>query len=514
MIYRKVDSLHIRLMITMADVKYHYKTKIDMGDQTAESDNLLEAEFISIETAQQVDNERHAIILGRKGAGKSALRLHFEKQDDKALRSASLAPEQDELDIVYNYIENNSMESFAVEPLIRVWELSVLIALIRKIYISSDEAIRSDVFKGLPKTFVSELKNMRGLVSPSKTVKVLNKLKSKKISYDNICNKIIEKINHYCNGDDLNYYALIDSVDEALHNSADTTNRNDLFGTYFEALLSMFHSAVNKERELFNGHIIIKLFLPLDIYEWTSDRHDDRLRQYKHLVNWKRQQLYEFTVRRLYHNLDPYNQHKADQIKEKDARMKAIWEAFFPWEYRYELNFGRRSSKTITVKMRDVFVDNTLLRPRDMQELIDNIERERISQGLEDCDQSIIDTAIEQNSFALEASVRREYSTVLKEIDAVMARISGSTPIISKNQLENMIGECCGHDSAAIRRALKALYESCVIGSTHVLNVSEHSRLGSGSAKFYYDFRNYNAIENSKHFVIHRAFWHALRVIT
>lgn len=497
----------------MTSIRHSYSEPIILGEPYAENDEILLDEFVSIDTTKQVDNDKHALILGRKGSGKSALRLHFENKDDKAIRSASLTPEVDELDTVFEYITEYRENPYVVEPLIRLWEMSILIALIKKNHESGGNGNKSDVLSGLPKVFVSELEKIEGLISPASCIRLMKKLEARRVSIENLRHKLLQKIEKFSSEDTLKYYALIDSVDEALHNEADTSNRKDLYSTYFEALVSLFYKAINKERKLFNGRVVLKLFVPLDIYDWSSNRHDDKLGHYQHHIRWNRTQLLEFMIRRLYHNLDPRNQHRVDQIDDQEKKADAIWEAFYPRRLNLDARSSNWTERKLSVDARAVFLDNTLLRPRDLQGLVDQIETVRIRNRESFPTQGTIFEALEENSSALERSVRREYGNVFPEIDDILSRLSAGSPILTKNQLDTILEETCQHDPKRSSRALKYLYESCIIGATK--NEYRNSNLFNThkEVNFYFDFGNFNSIKNMPTFVIHKAFWSALMII-
>ena len=67
--------------------------------------------------------------------------------------------------------------------------------------------------------------------------------------------------------------------------------------------------------------------------------------------------------------------------------------------------------------MRSIFLDNTLLRPRDLQILIEEIESARIGANESFPSITTIEEALAEHSARMEASVRREYGNVFPEIE-------------------------------------------------------------------------------------------------
>lgn len=72
----------------MANITYKFRKNIDIGSLDAESDHLLLKAFVEkheLEVLEDINNVK-SIIIGRTGAGKSALIKYIENNEDHVVR--------------------------------------------------------------------------------------------------------------------------------------------------------------------------------------------------------------------------------------------------------------------------------------------------------------------------------------------------------------------------------------------------------------------------------------------
>lgn len=494
----------------MNQIKHRYKNNLYVGNQEAEKDaNFLETEFVSISTASFVGSKSPSIFLGRKGSGKSALRLHFEKEHGQHERVVSISPGAREFEVVFDVISRISSNGLIVEPISRIWEIAVVSKLLISIIKDSTQQEKRNILSELPRTFISLLKEGENL-SIAEAARFFENFRKKNGNIISLIRKASKNISDSAAFKNRFHFVLIDSVDEAIHNLADTSKRNDLFSTFFEGLIVYFRDFLDPFRNPLAENAFMKLFIPVDIYEWAVGRHDDRIRQYKHYIKWDRPHLEEFIVRRLEHNLERRDIISLNNINSRENRNHAIWSAFFPEHISGKVHAQGRTYN-VWLKTKDVLIGYTLYRPRDLQELIRLIEQERFSSGLSFPNAGTIKKGIEKYSEALDISVRNEYRSAYPQIDDIMARLAGSNAILTNNQINRIVEDVVGLNDSDIYRSLKILYEAGVIG-VYDGRIDESAGEINQHSKYYYDFANFNAVWNSRYFAIHPGFWYGRRI--
>jgi hypothetical protein len=483
--------------------RFDYHRYLDIGNQVAESDGLLNGHFVAIGANEYVGKQKPAIILGRKGAGKTALRLHFERIRSPTKRSISIEPSYTDLEGVFEYIVHKEQRTFSNEFISVLWEITTLLNLARIVWHESPPSETPPELAKLHSTIDDIKRNERYGVgrtldlialhfpSDEKRAALLRALKSyvRRVIADN----------------DLEYYVLIDSIDDVLHSTLDTTKRNDLFATFFEGLWSFFRGFSNQSRNGLASRVFVHVFVPFDLYNWTISRHADHLRQYKHQVSWEREQLEEFITSRLVYNLTGTMQKQLERQSD-EVRRDNIWQTFFP-KYISTQTFADSGPFTYRAEVKKVMIDMTLRRPRDLQEIIRQVyERTKDSRKRFPDERSILE-AFDQYSVELRQSVEKEYELVFPKMNEVLTRFAGNFPTIEKNTLIDLVGKVVGHDESSIYKAVLILFEACVIGA------SKTDSGGKKTVMFYYHFQDFLQLWGpTTRFGFHPAFWHSLQL--
>lgn len=471
---------------------FDYSRPLHIGNQVAENDwETLRAHFVSIGTSHFVGKPTTSIILGRKGSGKSALRLHFERTNQT--KAVSIQPSSEDLKGIYEYIVHHGNSPFAVEPIEALWEVTVLLNLVRLTRQHGRQIDHPDVPSAL--AYDLQAGERFGI---GRTLALLRE----KFPTDRIRNTLIRGLRDHIDmtlRDGGQYYVLIDSVDDLLHNSFDTTHRNDLFATFLESLLNFCRNFGNIERNKLASRIYLQVFIPIDLYKWSIDRHADHLRQYKHIVRWTPDHLNEFATSRLMDNIRP---------SWRPNTKVDVWRHFFPEVVRFtRYNFsGEEYSADIPIDK--ALISMTLMRPRDLQDLVRQIDQQTKNSGRHFPTSDDIIAALQGYSIELYESVISEYSTVFPELADVLSRLAYNASVMPRDLIYDLVGRVVGHQEERIFKALQILYETGVIG------VASSDREAGEEPLFSYAFENFESISRSPFYVVHRAFWHSLRVQT
>lgn len=484
--------------------KFDYRRYLDIGNQVAESDGLLNGHFVAIGANEYVGKRKPSIILGRKGAGKTALRLHFERIRSPKKRSVSIEPSYTDLEGVFEYIVHKEQRNFSNEFISILWEITALLNLARMVWHETPPSETPSELAKLPHSVIDDIKrNERYGVGRALDVIALHFPSDEKRAV--LLRALKSYVRRVITENDFEYYILIDSIDDVLHSTLDTTKRNDLFATFFEGIWSFFRGFSNQSRNALAARVFVHVFVPFDLYNWTISRHADHLRQYKHQVSWEREQLEEFITSRLVHNLTGAMQKQLARQDER-TRRENIWQIFFP-QYISAQTFADSGPFNYKAEVKNAMIDMTLRRPRDLQEIIRQVyERTKDSRKRFPDERSIAD-AFDQYSIELRQSVEKEYELVFPKMNEVLTRFGGNFPTIEKNTLIDLVGEVVGHDPNSIYKAVLLLFEACVIGA------SKTDSSGKKSVMFYYHFQDFLQLWGAtSRFGFHPAFWHSLQL--
>lgn len=471
--------------------KFDYSKQLDIGDQVAEKDwDSLKNHFVPIGTNKFVGKPKTSIIVGRKGSGKSALRVYFERTNQN--KAVSIQPSSADLKDIFEHIVQHGKSAFAVEPLEVLWETTVLLNLARLGREEGSPISHSDI----PPHLAQEL-NDKQRFGIGRTLTLITRHITSEQGKRALIRALREYIHQTCQTGK-NFYVLIDSVDDILHNSFDTTKRNDLFATFLESLLNFTRNFSNPERNKIASNIHLQIFIPTDLYKWSVNRHDDHLRQYKHPIKWTFEQLSSFATSRLRDNLRHSSRTTASEGE--------VWKAFFPDNVEFTGYNASGERYSVPIPVDKALIRMTLMRPRDLLEVIRQIDHQTKSAGRSFPNADDVRIGLQGYSVELFRSVLNEYGTVYPELPAVLARFAYNAAILPRDLVTRLIGDAIGHDRARIKRAMQVLYESSILGA------AANEREATEDPVFSYTFDEFESVQESMFFVVHRAFLHALRV--
>ncbi len=502
----------------MATEKYKqdYQREFNIGAEVAEQEiDFLCKHFVTIPINETVRQNESNIILGRKGSGKTALRIFFERKHSPNKIVLSVYPEAREMTALQIYLTDKNTSEFFANEVHTVWEIAFYILVMRGIIESDNSkptAIDISNFL-LEKKIGADSESVQdSLIAAILFMKKLSEDKSEALLE---AHKIIFSMRklvslHMAETQKI-YYILIDSVDDNISRDVDTTGiGNDLFRPYFEGLLSFFRMFINRESETFDQKVHIKLFIPRDIYSWAVIRHDDHFSGRCHYVQWEPEDLEGMILERLRCNVpDRVLQHVDRQMADKSREL--LWNMFVPEEYR-EAGPSRYSGGPIMHKTRKQILSLSIGRPRDLILLMKEIAEATKQRKLSFPDQNIMESVFQRHSRRLKGSVVSEYGVVFPRINELLGAFSGNKSIIDKSDFIGVTSSVLGSNEEEIRKACYVLYNACVIGAVCLTDETNLPSVDGKKVLFATSGIDFTSIWAHKEFAFHRAFHHAIQL--
>lgn len=491
---------------------YDYSFGINLGDLVAEQDqDYLHTNFVDVPIDDVLRSSESNIIIGRKGSGKSALRLHFEKVHTNDKRILSLCPKHDDFFLLYDFITQPGQPNNLIRHAQRIWEFMFLMSTTsmvlrdQQIGLNADDkdchlALR-EYEKLLGRT--TQYKDRGEIISLFHTIKVIRKLEIDFFDLRSICDDLRMEIEDALNGHGAEYYFVIDSIDDTLSSDVDITDKNNEFSVFFEGLISFFRDHINSDNRKIVDNIHLKLLIPKDIFSISADRHHDHLVGHVHELRWGSDQLDRFISKRLRSNLSG---------KKSQVEQKGVWSYFLPDCHPLKYFDGRYKERVIDCQLRNHILNMTLGRPRDLMSIFDKIVNETAQDGAKFPDTKHISSALAKYSETLRTSVEKEYQSIFPEIGIVLGGFASNSSILTKDALINAIESAVGKkDDQYHKRCVHILFDANIVGA--VEERPAKTLLGTSQRALYRsDFDNIDTIWNFDKFEIHCAFHESLRV--
>lgn len=473
-----------------------FKRDINIGGARAESDKLLNNNFITIPAFSKLYSDDPSIIIGRKGSGKSGLRLHFsdtlfEKKSN--LYCAHLTPRSEEFEGVFEYAMRISNSGLVTELFSLLWECAAHVQLLRTLSHELPQIqSRREASELLVDFYPNSLANPHGKSSSAIDTVVTEHLSIEKMR--EFRQRSRSQLKEICKREDIYLYLLVDSIDDLLHNSTDSSRRDDVFSTFFSGLIDFFRDFTDFRSNPSCERVLFKLFMPVDIYNWSSNRHADQLSGYKYEVSWAYHELENFIRLRLSENLSGRDKKIASSMSNE-----AFWSSFLPLSAKFTYydasrrRFVSRSVPTVTHLM-----NMTLRRPRDIMLLFRHINALCQSHGVPNPDPKILNMAIDAYSEDLRSNVVEEYKRILPEIDKLFGAFAGTETRVRRDDFEYVLSTKL-QNAEEVELASRVLYEAGLFGV-------ETKHQSTVSSKYSYDSVPYSNVTSYAEYIFHPAF--------
>ncbi len=495
--------------------RFNYQNPLNVGNPVAEQEkDFLCDHFVRIPINTTVHNKDSNIILGRKGVGKSALRIFFEKTHDVSNVVLSIYPEPRELDVLHKYLTSfSSSDSFSTEAQ-TIWEIAFYISIMRGIVRYDDDCVTSvQVLEFLEKydVGVDELSVQDTLMSSILFMKSLSEISDIPfLSAHKLIFKMRKLVVEHVNQSEKRFFILIDSVDDNMADEIDTTGGPDIYKVYFQGLLEFFRMFVNREAETLGDRVNIKLFIPGDVLSWAGGRNEDHIESKCHNVRWDADLIETMIIERLKSNVPQRVLNRLNSASDREMR-DSIWSMFLPDTFNLaskSLHVASPNPKSTSREILSLCIN----RPRDIIRIIKEIDDAAKQRGIEFPDQMILEAVFRQHSNRLRALVEHEYSSVFPEMNSLLGMFTGHRESISKTDLSSLIAGVVGMEDAAVQRAAHVLYNASIIGA-HSVSDRGGTMIVSGYPALFSDSgTDFATVWAHKNFVFHQAFHHALQL--
>lgn len=332
--------------------------KVQFGKIDAEKDRyMLDKAFIITPQISTCHKPEIALIIGRKGAGKSAVVEHLLSRHEKDydyivvfkptdLRFSSLKSLYD-LNVEYRDIEPIALMEY-------VWRTVLLAKLMQNIlskqaYASVTDApmyqFITDHF-GIDKSFLGKfletahkcLKGSHGVAKYAHNLASICGSSEFEKSYTNA----VEALKHHL-GNKKKALLLIDNVDQ--HWSGSKTS--------YDFIHALIHAVRHLNLKSFSNNLFVKCFVPTDIAKGLRTRHSDKVHEDQHELIWNRGELLSLAGSRIAISLN---------IKGNDGKYSK--NSNYCWQQIFE-----KSGQNLLGKPENSFdyvLRHTLYRPRDL----------------------------------------------------------------------------------------------------------------------------------------------------
>ena len=447
--------------------------------------------FYYLDEISQLKNGDKCYVIGRKGAGKTAISEYFYNISEPSHFSERLSFKNFPFNYLYSLHNDNYTPP---NQYITIWKYVIynticklmsknnsidsdLLSILQKMY-------RADSIKALSKLLPQWTATEFGLEMLGAGFNIGGIGKEHEITSWIDKADILEDIIEKYAGNEAYYYVLIDELDEDYRDFEDEKQRK----AYLNLLISLFKAVQDIKGYFKDTGIQIRpiVFLRSDIYSLIKDSDKNKWREFVMDISWKPDSLQKMLCHRLSVSSD-------SKIPEDD-----VWEAIIPQKFVFMGNRGNNRMQPFQYITR-----STQWRPRDYIYYISQCAK----LALEKNETVILSATIKQ--------VDREFSEYLKgevidEIFAVLPDIDNVFSIISQVRKQTFqtkeflvaYSNNTGKEQDEGKFVLRQLFEHGVIGN-------QPSMRGEQIFKYQYPQTLFNFNENV---VIHRGLYKALQI--
>lgn len=454
--------------------------------------------FFMYKEVQAILNNRKCYVIGRKGAGKSAICNYITSIKEYNVFSSKLSFKAFPFNAIYG-LEDNSFKQ--PNQYITIWKY-IIYSNVLKLMVqnqSVEQNVRTELEKIYPKVTIKNLASeVTEWTSVEFGIDILGNGGSLKVdrnkskgatNWKEYVDVMEDIIINYCGR--AKYYIVFDELDD---DYKDVT-LNQEFKAYKELLTSLFKavqdvkSVLSKERGF---NIMPVIFLRNDIYAHIKDADKNKWDDLSIELEWDTDKLKQLLAYRIFQD-DPIRNGAPDFEKE--------WHRIFSNE-PIHAGLGRRK----LMHTFDYMANSTLLRPRDFIKFIKAC-CEEVVDAQEYVTPDILHHVDRAFSNYIKQEFRDELYPILPDIDRIFDVLSYQRQWIfspdsfkdaylKEKQLGNII-------EPNVDKVLETLYNFSVIGVVNKNNESKH----------YFKYINTNMAYNRyEKIVIHRGLFKALGV--
>jgi len=452
-------------------------TRIDLGKDEAEIDARLSEYFLRTEQYKRAKDGSKSIIIGRKGAGKSAIFAQLSKElPNEGTHVVTVTPDQYSWSALRDYEEKGILPQQAHT---NAWKMTLLSAVVWKLNEQGLVKKSSPLFK--------YYQYMRDAFAPGrddwlynlieKAKRALAGIKTQWVSFEfsgSVATplRVIEELIYWLETERPN--ASVRLLADRLDDSWDGSERSRFL---IVGLLKAAHD-INARM---NGRITTTVFLRSDIYDNLFFDDQDKLRQHEEPLRWSDEELKAVVAERVRVSL---------HLEGKPPG--AIWRGLFSNRpYR-----SRASAEKY-------IIDRTFKRPRDIISFV----RFALEQAIQNAHGTIEpeDTRTAEETVYSQSKYKDliiEYKKTVPYIKELLDAFSGRLHRLSAREIEEIVSSVLnrGNQREQPSSVLRHLFSMGVIG------IKKQGRAGlsqRGGAHFYYyyDDPSVNPIQHDQFYV-------------
>lgn len=431
-------------------------------------------------------------VIGRKGAGKTAIADYIDNIDAPNNFSIKISFKNFPFNELYNYVNDSYT---APNQYISIWKYVIYSSVCQ--LLARNEHIDPAISASLQKLYGEPTeKRLNKLIekwtAASFNIEILGcggggeRVQKTPISWVDKTEILEDVINRYT--DTCNYFVLIDELDEnytIFQTDADKKR-------YFDLITSLFKAVQDIKNTLSEGLSVYPIvFLREDIFNLIID--PDKNKWHDHIIDLK------WDIARIRNML----KHRISMVtKKRYPTFDDAWGALFLPD---NVTVGKQQRKSISTF---AYIDRlTQLRPRDYIEYIRQCAELALKRGEEKISGQIVKYNNRDFSSYLLEEIRDEAHSALPEFDSVIALL----PIIRKQVFtsaefttvySNEVSNGTIQPTTNSAKTLELLFEYGVIGN--------HPRK-KGKSIFRYEYPNAR-INHNENIIIHRGLYGALQI--
>jgi hypothetical protein len=351
--------------------------KLDFGRFAAEVDTLRQSQEVFVETRQSNAYQlpEHQIILGRKGVGKTALQLEFERNynskykfflpiDAESIRFQKL---------IDNYQTLKEEAGSALEfrkSITNIWEHAIMsscmLQVVGKIntlvgpgavihaYLRREELLKKRIYDLLIDMLERLLQLLMGKSGKTtgELIRLVDDFPLDNTEYKDACSALQEVL-----GKSGGVLVTFDRIDRYFETVPQPYKRDEFERVALRHfLVGLVQAVYNISTAGFSEKIQFKVFLPEDKYGAIRSRDLDKIKEFIFRIQWTPDELKEVIARRISHSLNLRNKDGSLCISKEET-----WDRIFP------RNVANQGVSGIPEDTADYLIRHTHFRPRDLQ---------------------------------------------------------------------------------------------------------------------------------------------------
>jgi hypothetical protein len=413
--------------------KYKDLKNLDIGDYVAEQEyDTLKDYFIPTQAYREALNSNYAILIGRKGSGKSAILFQLEYELLKDIRNhvcviKPVAYELNGLVSLLTSIIGNAEKGYLIESL---WKYLIYSEIIKSIYeflkskpiyynsddyeskiielVESNKDILLDDFSNRLEYAINQCQNIN-----KETIGVAQKHKISEILHDSLLSKFRELLINYFNNKN-RIVVLIDNLDKTWKHGPEISYLSKFLLGLFSVSKRISEDFKSDGHKKKNITFSIVIFLRTDIFSYIyhDARERDKLRYY--VISWDDPEILYQIIEERFKN--------SSGIKNPNE----IWRKFF----------------SPTVQGQDIkkfIIKNIIPRPRDLLFLIKSSLANAVARKHEIItEQDLIDAVKRYSQHAFDSLIV-ENGINVDDFEKLLYEFVGSSKIITEEDVSKII---------------------------------------------------------------------------